>query len=85
MLPDKADQLFVPLEAWMIKVEEDALHPKTGERLQRIYFLNRSHEIGPDGSITWRQAGGGIDPDEIMRFVRRRMQSLDEWPLPVKA
>jgi hypothetical protein len=85
MLPDKADQLFSPLEAWMIRVEENALHPKTGERLQRIRFLSRSHKIGPDGSITWRQAGEGINPDEIMRFVRHRMQPLDEWPLSVKA
>jgi RES domain len=85
MLPDKADQLFSPLEAWMIRVEENALHPKTGKRLQRIHFLSRSHKIGPDGSITWRQAGEGINPDEIMRFVRHRMQPLDEWPLSVKA
>ena len=85
MLPDKADQLFVPLEAWMIKVEDNALHPKTGERLQRIHFLSRSHEIEPDGSITWRQVGEDINPDEIMRFVRHRMQPLDEWPLSVKA
>jgi RES domain len=83
MLPDKADQLFSPLEAWMISVEENALHPKTGQRLQRIHFLSRSHKIGPDGSITWPQAGEGINPDEIMRFVRHRMQPLDEWPLSV--
>jgi len=85
MLPDKADQLFSPLEAWMIRVEENALHPKTGKRLQRIHFLSRSHKIGPDNSIAWRQAGEGINPDEIMRFVRHRMQPLDEWPLSVKA
>jgi hypothetical protein len=85
MLPDKVDQLFSPVEAWMIRVEENALHPKTGERLQRIHFLSRSHKIGPDGSITWRQAGEGINPDEIMCFVRHRMQPLDEWPLSVKA
>jgi hypothetical protein len=86
MLPNKADQLFSPLEAWMIRVgEENALHPKTGKRLQSIHFLSRSHKIEPDGSITWRQAGEGINPDEIMRFVRHRMQPLDEWPLSVKA
>jgi hypothetical protein len=62
------------IEAWMIRVEENALHPKTGERLQRIHFLSRSHKIGPDGSITWRQAEEGINPDEIMSFVRHRMQ-----------
>jgi hypothetical protein len=85
MLPDKADQLFSPLEAWMIRAGETAVHPKTGERLQRIDFLSRSHEIGADGSVTWRPAGEGINSDEIMRFVRHRMQSLDEWPLSVKA
>jgi RES domain len=85
MLPDKANQFFTALEAWMIKVEENALHPKTGKRLQRIRFLNRSHEIGPDGAIVWRPPGEDIKPDEIMRFVRGRMQSLDQWPLAVKS
>jgi hypothetical protein len=85
MLPDKADQLFSPLEAWMIRVEEHASHPKTGEPLPKIHFLSRSHKIGRGGSITWRQAGEGINPEEIMRFVRHRMQPLDEWPLSVKA
>jgi hypothetical protein len=32
MLPDKADRLFVPLEAWIIRVEESALHPTTSEQ-----------------------------------------------------
>jgi hypothetical protein len=84
-LPDKADQLFSPLEAWMIEAGEDARHPKTGQRLQRIQFLSRSHKIGPDGLITWRRPGEGINTGEIMRFVRHRMQPLDEWPLSVKA
>jgi hypothetical protein len=81
MLPEKADQFFAPSEAWMIRIEENALHPQTGQRLQRIHFLSRSHEIGSDGVITWRPPGEGIDPDVINRFVRRRMQSLSEWPL----
>jgi hypothetical protein len=85
MLPDKADQLFSPLEAWMIRVEDNALHPKTGKRLHRVNFLSRSHEIGPDGSITWRQAGEGINPVEIMRFVSHPIQPLDTWPLSVSA
>jgi len=82
MLPEKADNFFAPFEAWMMRVEEDALHPMTGERLTRVYFLRRSHEIEPDGVITWRPPGEGVEPEEIMRFVRRRMQSLTEWPLP---
>jgi hypothetical protein len=85
MLPDKADQFFSPLEAWMIGVGETALHPKTGERLDQVSFLRRSHEIGPDGSIAWRPAGEGINADEIMRFVRHRMRPLDEWPFSVNA
>jgi hypothetical protein len=80
MLPDKADGLFVPLEAWMIQIEENALHPATGERLQRVHFFQRSHVIGPDGAINWRPAGEAIDNEEIMRFVRRRMQPLNQWP-----
>jgi hypothetical protein len=85
MLPDKADQLFSPLEAWMIAVAENALHPQTGKRLQKVQFLSRSHEIGPDGSITWRQAEEGINPGEIMRFVSHPIKPLDALPLSVKA
>ena len=83
MLPDTADRFFAPAEAWMISVGENALHPKTREQLQRIEFLNRSHEIGPDGVIIWRSPGEGIDPAEIMRFARGRIKSLDQWPLVV--
>jgi hypothetical protein len=52
----------------------------TGEQLQRVHFLQRSHEIGPDGAINWRPPGEAINNEEIMRFVRRRMQSLNQWP-----
>jgi hypothetical protein len=83
MLPDKADQVFVPLEAWMIRVEEGALHPTTGEKLQRVHFLQRSRKIGPDRAINWHSPGERINNEEIMRFVRRRMQSLDQWPVSV--
>lgn len=83
MLPSKADSVFVPLEAWMIRVEDNALHPTTGERLQRVHFLQRSHEIGPDGVINWHLPGEAINNEEIMRFVRRQMQSLDQWPASV--
>jgi hypothetical protein len=84
MLPDKADRFFAPSEAWTIGLEENALHPKTGEQLQRIEFLRRSHEIGPDGAIIWRSPGEGIDPAQIMRFARGRIKSLDQWPLAAK-
>ncbi len=68
-------------EAWMIRVDERALHPETGQLLQRVHFLNRSQEIKADGAIIWRPMGDGINPDEIMRFVRRRMGSLNQWPV----
>jgi hypothetical protein len=83
MLPDKADQLFGPFEAWMIRVEESALDPTTGQQLERVHFLQRSHEIGPDRVMNWRPPGEGISNEEIMRFVRRRMEWLDRWPMPV--
>jgi hypothetical protein len=81
MAPEKADEFFVPFEAWMVRVDERALHPETGQVLHRVHFLNRSQEIGADGAIIWRPIGEGINPEEIMRFVRRRMSSLNQWPL----
>ena len=83
MLPDKADQLFVPSEAWMTRIGERAFHPHTGESLWRTDFLQRSREIGPDGVITWRAPGEGIDQQEIIRFARHRLQSLAEAPVAV--
>jgi hypothetical protein len=83
MLPDKADQLFVPREAWMIRLSERAVHPHTGQPLWRTDFLRRSREIGPDGVITWHAPGEGIDQMEIMRFARDRIQSLSERPVVV--
>lgn len=64
---------------------ENAFHPETGELLQRITFLSRSHEIGSDGVIEWRAPGEGITVEEIMRFSRRRVQNIHEWPLDTKA
>jgi hypothetical protein len=80
MLPDKADQLFAPFEAWMVEVGESATHSQTGQLLWRTHFRCRSNEIDADGAIVWRPPGEGIDHNEIMRFVRRRMQGLSEWP-----
>jgi RES domain len=84
MIPDKADQLFAPIEAWQVKVGEGALHPSTGEFLQRIKFLSRSRDIGSDGTIEWFAPGEGINPAEIMRFARRRVLNLPEWPLSAR-
>lgn len=80
MLPAKVDAVFAPSEAWVIDVGERELHPDTGERLMRIHFRQRSHEIGPDGLIRWRAEGDGIDQESIMRFVRGRMELLSRWP-----
>jgi RES domain len=33
ILPDKADQLFVPKEAWMVRIGKRVAHPQTGEPL----------------------------------------------------
>ena len=38
MLPDRADAIFVALEAWMMEIGEAALHPQTGERLRGCPF-----------------------------------------------
>lgn len=80
MLPGRADELFTPFEAWMIEVAEQATHSETGELLWRTQFQRRSHEIGPDGVIVWRPPGKAIDQSEIMRFARRRVESLKAWP-----
>jgi hypothetical protein len=82
MNPAAADREFAPLEAWVVEVGEKAVHPKSGMPLWRVHFIRRSHEIGPDGSITWRRPGEGIDQSEIMRFTRRRVESLNAWPKP---
>lgn len=81
MLPDKADKLFTSSEAWELRVGERSLHPGTGELLHRVTFLRRSRQIHSDGAIEWYRAGEGIKPEEIMRFVRRRMEGLQQWPV----
>lgn len=83
MAPEKADEFFVPFEACMVRVDERALHPETGQLLHRVHFLNRSQETAADSAIIWRLMGDGINPEKIMRFARRRMDSLSQWPLSV--
>ncbi len=80
MNPAAADRVFAPLEAWVVEVGEKAVHPQSGMPLWRVQFIRTSQEIGPDGSITWRPPGEGIDQSEIMRFARRRMEALNAWP-----
>lgn len=83
MLPDKADQLFVPKEAWMIRLGERAAHPETGALAWRTDFLQRSKEIGPGGTIKWWAPGEGINQAEVMRFARSRVETLTQWPVAV--
>lgn len=80
LTPTRADELFRPLEAWMIEIGESALHPETGEHLQEMRFIRRSREIGEDGVIDWLPPGEGIETREIMRFARRRIETLTMPP-----
>ena len=84
MLPGKADKFFTPFEAWQIRVGDPATHPETGEILRGVKFLYRSRQIRSDGTIEWRQPGDGINPEEVKRFVRRRVQPLPRWPESAK-
>jgi hypothetical protein len=83
--PARADQLLRPFEAWMVQIGDDAVLPETGEVIRGVTFLRRSEEIGSDGVIRWRAPGVGTDLSEILRFVRRRMETLSSRPGPVSS
>ena len=78
--PERADELFKPFEAWLVKVEEQAVHPESKILLHRTEFLRRSRNISPDGKIEWLPPGVGINHNEILRFVRHRMRNLPTLP-----
>lgn len=80
LLPSKADEIFVPMEAWMIELGEEAFHPTTGEMLRKIRFIKRSEEIDASGAIEWMSPGVSLDSSEIARFARRRITPLTEPP-----
>ena len=82
MLPDKADQLFVPKEAWMIRLGERAAHPEKGAPIWRTDFLQRSKKIGPDGIIKWWAPGEGINQAEVMNLLEAEWRALPSglWP-----
>jgi hypothetical protein len=80
LLPSKADEIFVPMEAWVVEIGTEALHPTTGEPLHEIRFVKRSKEIDARGLIEWMPPGMGLDPLEIARFTRRRISRLTELP-----
>ncbi len=81
--PERADALFTPSEAWMMRVEGVDAHPETGESLYRVRWLRRSSKIATDGTITWLADGIGFDPAEVQRFVRGRLESLSQPPKPL--
>jgi len=80
MTPEKADQLFMPVEAWIMSIDGTAKHPTTGEILHSIRFLRRSKMISLSGDIDWLPSGQGISTEEINRFVRGRIQTLSNAP-----
>lgn len=79
-LPDLADRLFQPVEAWMIKIEEQRYDAVTRQQLRRIEFKRRSLPINDSGVITWLPEGEGIDESEILRFTQHRLKSLNQMP-----
>ena len=82
-LPEKADALLEPSEAWVIRIEAQASHPDSSEPLHQISFVKRSKEIGPDWLIEWLPPGVGVASEEIFRFARHRVTSLTTRPQPL--
>lgn len=73
--PDMADQTFIPVEAWMIRIDDETTSlpgasPDAGNRFFRTTYLRRSEEIGSDGTIRWSSVLGNIEPYEIAYLVR---------------
>jgi hypothetical protein len=79
---EKVDALFVPSEAWMMKIEGVYLHPQTGEKLFRSRWIRRSQSIAADGKIVWLPEGVGFELPEVLRFTRQRIQQLSQMPMP---
>lgn len=79
-LPETADRLFRPFEAWMIRLQQKEYHDVTSQELHRIEFVRRSHPIGDDGAIKWLSEGEGLNPAEILRFTQHRLKTLDKMP-----
>lgn len=61
LYPEKADELFKPSEAWMLRVEGHVDELPNAEPnpagFLGIRFLSRSEHIGPDGELHWRPVG----------------------------
>jgi RES domain len=82
-LPERADALLEPSEAWVIRIEGRGEHPEVTGAMHQISFIKRSEEIGSDGIIKWLPPGVGLGGEEISRFVRRRMTALVTRPRPL--
>jgi hypothetical protein len=83
MLPEKADALLKPAEAWMLQAHEEGVHAENGEALLRVEILRRSHPIGADGVINWRTPSDGLEPPDIMRLAQGRIEPMRRLPLLV--
>jgi hypothetical protein len=54
LMPNVADQYFVPRQAWMIRIEERNSQPAPpGGHEYRIRLLRRSENVSADGQISW--------------------------------
>ena len=82
-LPEKADRLLKPFEAWIIHVQQLGYHAVTGQELRRIEFKRRCRPIGDDGVISWLPEGEGLEKSEILRFTQHRLKALEQMPLPL--
>lgn len=80
LLPERADALFRPSEAWEIVIGEQAAHVDVDSPLYRISFRRRSREIVPDGTIEWLPPGIGLDSASVAAFARQRLRPLASPP-----
>jgi hypothetical protein len=79
----RADELLTPSEAWLITIDGlDSHSDFGGTPLPRIKFVKRSEAIASDGALKWLPPGVGLHPEEINRFVRRRIKTLATPPRP---
>jgi hypothetical protein len=83
LLPEKADALFRPSEAWEIVLGEQAAHVDVESPLYQVIFRRRSREITPDGAIEWLPPGVGLDPESVAAFARHRLRTLASPPRSV--
>ncbi len=83
LLPEKADALFRPSEAWEIEIGGQAAHASADSPLYGFSFRRRSREIGSDSVIEWLPLGVGLDPASIAAFARHRIRTPASPPHPI--